>query len=201
MGTLRHLVSKACEVCGKCFEHVPSRTQAKYCSLPCTFIGRGRSRRRGGEVVCRNCGKAFWVVPRRLKTASYCSRGCQDDHWRSGGSPLLGRSEPYIDAQGYVLVSLPNHPEVQRRKDRGVRNYRLRQHRIIMEKILGRELYPWENVHHKNGNRADNRIENLELWIVQQPSGIRLADTYGAELLAARLRILELESLLSHRPL
>lgn len=50
------------------------------------------------------------------------------------------------------------------------------QHRQVMGEILGRPLRPGENVHHKNGNRKDNRPENLELWTSGQPSGQRIQD-------------------------
>lgn len=50
------------------------------------------------------------------------------------------------------------------------------QHRFVMEQALGRELREGENVHHLNGMRDDNRLENLELWSTSQPSGQRIED-------------------------
>jgi len=47
---------------------------------------------------------------------------------------------------------------------------------MVMSDMIGRRLLPHENAHHRNGNRLDNRPENLELWSTHQPKGQRVAD-------------------------
>lgn len=76
--------------------------------------------------------------------------------------PLRVFGAGHKTAQGYIMIKVDG-------KQRPL-------HRIIMEEYLGRPLERHENVHHINGIRDDNGLENLELWSVQQPSGQRAID-------------------------
>lgn len=77
--------------------------------------------------------------------------------------------EGNINNEGYKIISKRDHPN-------SLKNGTILEHKFIMSQFLGRPLSLGENVHHKNGVRHDNRIENLELWSVRQPPGQRVDD-------------------------
>ncbi|MGH7177995.1 MAG: HNH endonuclease, partial [Tepidisphaeraceae bacterium] len=111
---------------------------------------RGRSLKRG---MSKSCG--CWVRELAIERVGHKSPG-----WRGGRIK---------SSTGYILVQAPDHPAAQ------AVGY-VPEHRLVMEKTIGRYLRPEETVHHINGTRDDNRPENLELWTSRQPRGQRVAD-------------------------
>lgn len=70
-----------------------------------------------------------------------------------------------------IINKKHGYKEFRHGKLRGVR-----EHRYVYEQYYGITLTPNQNIHHINGDRSDNRIENLELWDTSQPSGQRVED-------------------------
>jgi endogenous inhibitor of DNA gyrase (YacG/DUF329 family) len=110
---------------------------------------------------CATCGKPVTRYASSAPKVFFCDRACRwekHEHVKqtnSAGYVLLfiGRGESGADASGHIL-----------------------EHRLVMQRELGRPLVGAENVHHINGQKDDNRPENLELWSRSQPTGQRVAD-------------------------
>ena len=99
----------------------------------------------------------FWDRKREAQRKRYKETG--HPRWKGGK----------IKNNGYIMLYRPNHPF------RDKHNY-VMEHRLVMEQMLGRYLQPGERVHHINGIKDDNRIENLELWTGNHGKGYRVED-------------------------
>lgn len=141
-------------------------------------------------------GDPLWKPPPRHPTpcaVEDCTRpavalGWCSPHYakhRKHGDPLFTstpqtrrRAVARRDRGGYVQIYRPEHPNARA-------DGRVAEHTIVMAEHLGRPLVAGENVHHRNGVRHDNRIENLELWNTAQPAGKRATDLvqYAREVL------------------
>lgn len=122
-----------------------------------------------GKCIVENCEN---IKSKRSK--QYCLLHLNRKY---SGKPF---TDPIQRARGTGTIQKQGYCEIT--KD-GVSYF---EHRFVMEQYLARKLIPGENVHHKNGNRSDNRIENLELWSTKQPYGQRIEDkiAYAKAILA-----------------
>lgn len=112
---------------------------------------------------CRNCGrKRYYETSERVKRGAV----------KRDLIPVGALGKP--NQQGYVSIKVSAEPIVWELE-----------HRHVMSQHVGRPLLDDETVHHKNGNKLDNRLENLELWSSRHPKGQRVEDlvTWAKEIL------------------
>ena len=129
---------------------------------------------------CRN--------PVHIKKRGLCKRH-YSEWWRRENQSSHSKG-PFKEAkvgerrtnrEGYVFIKIARHNKWYKHLPKGLQGASggwIAEHRLVMQRHLGRPLRPGENIHHKNGNRSDNRIENLELWVVTQPHGQRSNEKY-----------------------
>lgn len=137
--------------CHNCHQQVYKRPYniskgSVYCSKKCQFDYKNKNRKPEGNCICLECGKNYRTNPAYIRRSPgknrYCSRECM---WNFRKRDRISSSI----SSGYVVI-------------KGSRNTR-RLHRFLMEQKIGRKLNRNEHVHHINGNKLDNRIENLML--------------------------------------
>lgn len=168
-----------CIVCGAEFKVPPSRAStAKTCSNECGYKVRRESIKRSVTLQCDRCGKAFETPRCHAGRRKFCSYKCRDaspdymqaksDRFRGDKNPSwLGGTPAHTD--GYVYTHCPDHPFAS--------NGYVFEHRLAMERWLrendpkskfltrlGTTLYlsPAYVVHHKDEDKQNNAISNLE---------------------------------------
>jgi hypothetical protein len=126
------------------------------------------------KLICKECGNEFIS---KNKNRIYCSRKCSNKETarihretRKGSANPAWKGGRVYTSRGYIRVNGTNHPYREKRHNS------IFEHRLVMEKIIGRYLTEDEIVHHKNGVRDDNRPENLELCVKFQPPSQRVED-------------------------
>lgn len=146
-----------CFVCNKKIKFYPSYIKANrgfYCSTKCRGISkRGiklppRTKEHCRNISIANKGRKLNLSPRQKQIYRIKHLGNLNGRWNGG---------TYKDMDGYIYIYSPNHP------NKTNRSY-VFEHRLIMEKHIGRYLEPEEVVHHINNIHNDNRIENLKLF-------------------------------------
>lgn len=124
---------------------------------------------RGSRRECR-----VETCDRDVHAKGYC--GAHYKRVLAHGDPLAEVPIKQVSGDGYINHGYRHVPVPRRQRHLSSGECTMAEHRLVMATLLGRPLRRDENVHHINGDKLDNRIENLELWSTSQPSGKRVGD-------------------------
>lgn len=147
--------SKPCEGCGTAVYSTPSSV-GRFCSKSCMDNHQRRNR---VELVCPVCEASFFLSQSvaRQRTNPTCSRHCDTLRKATSAVGRFHNGKPACrDSSGYIQVWEPDHPKAYK-------GGWILEHRWVVEQQLGRHLESDEHVHHINGQKWDNRPENLQV--------------------------------------
>ena len=193
-------VELVCKWCSGTFTRQPSEIAAyrrrfgkdpMYCSIPCSALGRREDTKERNVFTCKGCGKLSPMKHTILKTTGraqyhrlqqFCGVPCKAEYQRRKAAErfLSGEKYRHVKKNGYVWMSIPANISPTGKK------CEMLEHRYVMEQSIGRPLLPEETVHHINGVRDDNRLENLELFSSRHGPGQRVRDKidFAVEMIA-----------------
>lgn len=179
----RRVAHFTCAQCGDDFGMMQSYVDAYkrkydrdplYCSRKCSSVALRAAADQRNTFTCANCKETFNKSRkpggRLYAEQKYCSPECKHEFMRKSALSRFeaGQNGRHIKRHGYVWLSVPSLVTGKK--------HAVLEHRYVMSKHIGRELLPDETVHHVNGNRQDNRIENLELFSSRHGPGQRVID-------------------------
>ena len=152
----RRGTTEPCAGCGKALYRSKGQTEKRYCSRACQAMAF----RKGVEKPCESCGVTMYVVP-SMATTRFCGRECYEANRikRSGIGRQHNGREVIRDHAGYLRIWEPSHPSASQG--------RVLEHRWVIEQSIGRHLMSDEHVHHLNGIKDDNRLDNLQVMDAQ----------------------------------